>query len=129
MIKKIAICAILALVLVPAFAMAAGPQDHGAGNAKATARQAMQGTEQGQSIGAGQMMQNGTCTQNCEMARIMIRNQSQLGAGSAGGAAALSIDAARQQQRLGTQDGTRTMDRIMNRTHLRDGSCGNCTRL
>ena len=129
MMKKIAICAILILVLVPAFAMAAGPQDQGAGNAQTNGRQARQQvTDQGKSGGTGQMEQ--ICSQNCEMARNMIRNQSQLQAGSAGGASAPpSVSAGWQQHPLGTTAGTQAMDRVMNRTHLRDGSCGNCPNL
>lgn len=127
MMKKIALCAILVLVLVPAFAMAAGPQGHGAGFTQAGGQQARQQvTEQGQSGGAGQFQ---ACSQNCEMARHMIRNQNQLQTGSAAGEATPSVSAGWQQHRYGATAGSGAMDRAMNRTHLRDGSCGNCPNL
>jgi hypothetical protein len=110
MMKKIALCAVLILILIPAFAMAAGPQ--GPGSSKSTTAgngpQLQQQTtseitsqvqlrscqQQGFGIAAengnGQMIRNRICEQDREMLQNMIRNQTRTSPAS--GTAAISQD-------------------------------------
>ena len=134
MIRKIALCAVLVLILVPAFAMAAGPQGQGSGAAQGNGIQQTASQEQVasqlqvmnqvqlsnqlQNNGEEQMFQNRICSQECEMSTVMAKNQSQMQFRSATGA-----ENSVQQQ---NQTRGMTWDRIQNRTHLQDGSCGNC---
>jgi hypothetical protein len=105
MMKKIALCAVLILVLVPAFAMAAGPQGPGAGKSSSagnglqvqqmttseTASQVQlrscqqQGFGNSAENGNGQMLRNRTCDQDREMLQNMIRNQTRNGLESGAG--------------------------------------------
>lgn len=135
MIKRIAVCALLALVLVPAFAMAAGPQGQGSatGQEKGPACQGAgpagsgmaQGTQQkfmnqadfGSGMGQGQMEKNRICNQTCDGSGAMTRNQS--GFMSAG-----MVQGQQDRARNMTKDAV--MDRIQDRIRLHDGSCGNC---
>ncbi len=106
MMKKIALCAVLILILVPAFAMAAGHERPGAGKSTSagnglqvqqmttrdTASQVQlrscqqQGFENSAENGNGQMLRNRTCDQDREMLQNMIRNQTRNGLESGGGA-------------------------------------------
>lgn len=91
MIKKMAICAVIILILVPAFAMAAGAQGQGYGTAQhsglqdkqqtaiATASQEQIRTCLQQGNGTGKMIQNYTYDQDCDMLRNMTRNTVQQG--------------------------------------------------
>ena len=150
MIKKIVLCVVLVMVLVPAFAMAAGPQGQGSGTAQGNCQQFQQQTatqeqvahqvqnvyqeqvanqvqtsSQLQNNGEEQMLQNRICTQECEMSQVMKQNQSPVRKGSAlgQGTGAGVCDQLQNQ--------TRNMigEMIQNRTRLQDGSCGNCPTL
>ncbi len=123
MIKKIALCAVLVLILVPAFAMAAGPQGQGSGAAEGNCQQFQEQTStQLQNNGEEQMFQNRICSQECEMSRVMNENQSRLRIGSPldQGTGAGSADQLQDQTR------NMTWDRIRGRLHLQDGTGGNC---
>lgn len=105
MMKKIALCAVLILVLVPAFAMAAGPQGPVAGKSSSagnglqvqqmttseTASQVQLRSCQQQGFGTsaengnGQMLRNRTCDQDREMLQNMIRNHPRYGPESGAG--------------------------------------------
>jgi hypothetical protein len=121
MIKKMAIIAVLILFLVPAFAMAAGPQGEGNGSATQDNGQQIQQqvssqelrSTQMQNSGESQMLQNRFCSQECLMSGVMTQNQGKLQMGSTN-----------DQQQDQTRD--MTWDRIRDRSHLQDGSCGNC---
>ncbi len=85
MIKKMALCAVLILILVPAFAMAAGPQGQGSDTARENCTQSqqqlasqVQTSNQLQNNGEDQMLRNCNGDQECEMSRIIARNQSQV---------------------------------------------------
>ena len=150
MIKKIALCAVLVLILVPAFAMAAGPQGQGSGGAQGNCQQFQQQiacqeqvanqvqnayqeqvanqvqlSSQLQNNGEEQMLQNRICSQGCDMSKVMKQNQSQVrkGAGLSQGTGAGVGDQLQNQ--------TRNMigEMIQNRTRLQDGFCGNCPTL
>lgn len=143
MIKRIAICAVLVLMLVPAFAMAAGPQGQGSGadqekgqmgqgsgSAQGTGQMAQQkfvyqNSGENQNVGAMQMVQNRICNQSCDMSGLMIRKQNQSGLMFSSGQ---SVLAARQQGQAGNVTRDAVMDRIRERIQLKDGSCVNCTR-
>ena len=133
MIKKMALCAVLILILVPAFAMAAGPQGQGSDTARENCTQSqqqlgsqMQTSNQLQNKGEDQMLRNCNGDQECEMSRIMARNQTQLRESTATGQG--SVPAASVQQQYQSDDGTgnQTWNRMRDRIHLQDGSCGNC---
>jgi hypothetical protein len=124
MIKKMAITAVLILILVPAFAMAAGPQGQGDGSAtqenglqlqQQISSQEQMSTQM-QNSGEDQMLQNRFCTQECLRSGIMTQSKGTLQLGSTSGL---------------QQDQTRDMtwDRIRDRSHLQDGSCGTCPTL
>jgi hypothetical protein len=94
MFKKIALCAMLVLILAPAAVMAAGQQGQGQGigNEAGTCLHVQQQTasdttaqekfQNGQGQGSGnailngngQMLQNRSCDQDCEQDQAMIRN-------------------------------------------------------
>lgn len=110
MIKKMALCAVLILIFVPAFAMAAGAQGQGSGMAKESGMQNQQqaanetaGREQirtclqsqqqianqeqirtclEQGNGTCQMIQNQTCDQERDMVRNMTRSSVRQGPAS-----------------------------------------------
>jgi hypothetical protein len=152
MFKKIALCAMLVLILVPASVMAAGQQGQaqGIGNeagnclnvqhqtASDTAVQEKSQNGQGQSSGSTsrngdvQMLQtrscDGTCDQDQDMVRNMTRDQVRLntGAGLAGEnqGAGSNGDARMLQARScdGTCDQDQDMVRNMTRDQVRLGS-------
>ena len=71
MIKKMALCAVLILILVPAFAMAAGPQGQGSDTARENCTQSqqrlasqVQTSNQLQNNGEDQMLRNCNETRN-----------------------------------------------------------------
>ncbi len=105
MMKKIALSAMLILIVVPAFAMAAGHDGPGAGKSTSagnspqvqqmttseTASQVQvrsclqQGFMNSAENGNGQMLRNRTCDQDREMLQNMIRNQTRNGLESGAG--------------------------------------------
>ena len=98
MIKKMALCAVLILILVPAFAMAAGPQGQGSDMARGNCTQCqqqpasqVQTSNQLQNDGDNQMLRNCNGDQECEMSRIMARNQSQVRKSTATGQGAVQL--------------------------------------
>jgi hypothetical protein len=134
MLKKMALCAVLILILVPAFAMAAGLQGQGSDTAQGNGLQIqqqiankVQKSNQLQNNGEDQMFQNRTCNQECDMSMVMAKNQSQVrgvyakGQGSVSSSSDQQLDQSRD--RPGNQNWTRMKDQI----HLQDGSCGNCS--
>jgi hypothetical protein len=134
MIKKIALCAVLILILVPAFAMAAGPQGQGSDTARGNCTQCqqqlasqVQTSIQLQNDGDNQMLRNCNGDQECEMSRIMDRNQSQVRKSTATGQGAVSAAPGQQQDQSRDGTGNQTWTRMMDRIHLQDGSCGNCS--
>ena len=94
MFKKIALCAMLVLILAPAAVMAAGQQGQGQGNCNEAGtclnvQHQMAGTATAQEKfqnGQGQMTQTRSCDQDCEQdqarVRNMTRDQVQLGSDS-----------------------------------------------
>jgi hypothetical protein len=148
MIKRLAIFALLALIVVPAGVMAAGMQGSGAGSQTGSAK-ALQFQQGGQSQGSpGPAMisnMNGIATSddkgNGDLLRI--RSQDQLRAGdmfqnqtrSQAHAADMFQNQTRSQVHAGDSlravagsgDKLQTMTRL--RSQLRDGSCGNCPNL
>jgi len=103
--KKILICAIIALVLVPASVMAAGFGGKGTGTASG----------QGQCLQDGQNCVNQTCQQGTGTQAQYRFGALQNGANGAKGA---------QCQGNGQCDTVKTQTRSMIRLH--DGSCGGC---
>ena len=134
MIKKMALCAVLILILVPAFAMAAGPQGQGSDKARENCTQSqqqlasqVQTSNQLQNEGDNQMLRNCNGDQECEMSRIMARNQSQLRESTATGQGGVSATPGQQQDQSRDGTGNQTWNRMRDRIHLQDGSCGNCS--
>ena len=82
MFKKIALCAMLVLLLAPAAVMAAGQQGQGpcTGNESGTCLQVQQQgsgdtTGQGQfQNGNARMLQTRTCDEDCDQSQAMVRN-------------------------------------------------------
>ena len=82
MFKKIALCAMLVLLLAPAAVMAAGQQGQGpcTGNEAGTCLQVQQRgsgdtTGQGQfQNGNARMLQNRSCDEDCDQSQAMVRN-------------------------------------------------------
>jgi hypothetical protein len=133
MIKKMALCAVMILILIPAFTMAAGPQGQGSDTARGNCTQSQQQIANQvqtsnllQNNGEDQMLRNCNGDQECEISRIMARNQSRLHESTATGQG--SVSEASVQQKYQSSDGTgdQTWNRMRDRIHLQDGSCGNC---
>jgi Skp family chaperone for outer membrane proteins len=126
MFKKIALCAMLVLILAPAAVMAAGQQGQGQGigNEAGTCLHVQQQTasdttaqekfQNGQGQGSGnailngngQMLQNRSCDQDCEQDQAMIRN--------------MTRDQIRQDSDS-VQQQNRTADSVQNRSGLTKG--------
>jgi hypothetical protein len=82
MIKKMALCTVLILILVPAFAMASGPQGQGSDTARGNCTQSqqqlasqVQTSNHLQNNGEAQMLRNGNEDQECEMSRSRAQSQ------------------------------------------------------
>jgi hypothetical protein len=151
--RTLLVCGLIALIVVPASVIAAGPMGNSAGSGKnmgqnmvssygnqGTAGQAAagQGVAGDQSInrngfsletaGKGTMLQTRTCDMQC------LQNQTSQGTG-------LNVGSGNQTNRFGflletpgkgislqtrNVDMQSFQDQIRNQTRLRDGSCGNC---
>lgn len=141
MLKKLSIIALLALVIIPAGAFAAGNQAGGAGSGtmqaggQASGQQSDEDQAQGPysfsnrigfttsaENGNGSLARDRTCTELKAMNQTRLQNQLMVQDGSGTG----DQIQARIQQKLHTMAGDQlqTMTRIQSR--LKDGSCGNC---
>ena len=85
MIKKMALCTVLILILVPAFAVASGPQGQGSDTARGNCTQIqqqrasqVQTSNHLQNNGEAQMLRSCNEDQVCEMSRSSAQNQSQV---------------------------------------------------
>jgi len=126
MFRKIAICTLIALIVVPAAVLAAGSQGNGNGKGIAQGTQVQQDTATqamhrfGENTGHQyQCNGNQTCAQ--EQFMYGVENNTQngnqvIGQGNGKMFQAMSRD----------QQSAKDMDRNRNQTRLRDGSCGNC---
>ena len=126
MFSKIAICALIALIVVPAAVLAAGSQGSGNGNgiAQGTLVQqdtAMQAMHRFGDTTDHQYQCNGN--QTCAQKQFMYgaENNAQNGNQVTGQGNGKML-----QAMSGDQQSAKDMDRNMNQTRLRDGSCGNC---
>ena len=149
MMKKIALCAVLILVLVPAFAMAAGQAGTGAGKgtsagngpqvqqmttSETTSQVQLRSCQQQGFVnsaenGNGQMLRNRTCDQDREMLQTMIRNQTrnrlESGAGGAcqGAGFCQGTSARTDTGLLHQEDGqmTQTQNRLLEQKRIQAG--------
>ena len=118
MIRKIALCALLVLIIVPAFALAAGLQGQGAGTSTEL-RDCLQARQQATNEEARNeqvrtCLMQGTGTGEGQELRQMIRNH-------ISGQDGLQV---RNMTGIGQQ--VREHAGLMNQSRLQDGSCGAC---
>ncbi len=133
MIKKMALCIVLILILVPAFAMAAGPQARGSDATRENCTQSQQQlatqvqmSNQQQNNGECQMLRN--CDGNEEVNRegVIAQNQIRMYGATAAGQGAVISAADQQQDQSRGRTGNQMGKRVRDRTNIQDGSCGNC---
>ncbi|MDD1718957.1 MAG: hypothetical protein LUQ25_02755 [Methanoregulaceae archaeon] len=125
MFRKIAICALIALMVVPAAVLAAGSQGSGNGNGSAqgtdTAGTGVQGMCQYGKNAEHQFQCSGN--QTATQKQFMYGSQNTAQSGN-------QVNGQGNGQMLRTRScdlaGTQDQDRTRNQTRLRDGSCGNC---
>ncbi len=133
MIKKMALCIVLILILVPAFAMAAGPQARGSDATRENCTQSQQQlasqvqmSKQQQNNGECPMLRNCAGNEEGKMEGVFAQNQIRMRVATAAGQGAVISAADQQQDQSRDRTGNQMVKRAMDRTNIQDGSCGNC---